>query len=325
MKVLNLLAASLLATVLASAARAEEYQPNDVNYEQPPAMPQDAYAAGNNPWWSLYSGAEATYLALNAHNLETDSLTHSDYLHFGFGYAPRVWLGAQNQRGRGVQLRYWQYQTSAHGEGFVDTVAGGGAIPNAYASQETNTVQLYTIDAEGTLTRQSDDWWIQGTFGARHGQFQFEDLRGAVLAIPPGPSSTISQTRTYHQEFNGTGLTGAIQFSRRLSSPEWELFGSFRGSLMWGTQRNFEHRNDLFGGNFYGNNYLTDYDQTSVSILETQVGLQWTHPLACCHGEVFVRTAFEYQFWDMVTLGAQVDPSQDLNLIGGTFAVGLRR
>lgn len=314
-----------LAGALTKAAGAEEWLVSDMESGSG-ELAMEAIVP-STPRWTWIAGAEATYLSLNAPDLESDRLAFSDLIDFGFEAAPRIWIGAQSGRGWGAQVRYWDYEAHASGDGLIDTVSGGAQVADSYAAHEVSTVRMYALDAEGTRTLQGERWWIQGSLGMRHGSLQLENLRGAVNFA--SQAATDAQSRLFTQDFFGTGLTSSIQVARRLGATDWEWFGAFRGSALWGHQTLHEDRNEIsLGSPLINFSFTNNYDQTAIYILETQVGAQWSHYLDCCRGEIYLRTALEYQFWDMVTSGIEIpilDPSKDADLIGVAFSVGLRR
>src|SRR5262245_11206297 len=288
----------------------------------PPVTPTEEYLPADAPWWTWQAGAEATYLSLEMTALEqVDPL--GDVAAFGFEAAPRIWLQAQNACGWGGQVRYWQYDANAAGQTTViqPITAGIDAILSVDAAQ---TVEMYTIDAEATRAFCLGDTRWLATLGGRQAAITANSNLAVIDVSGFAAFDAVYAVRT--DEFHGGGITASLAADRPLGANCWSLFGSVRGSALWGR----EYRT---GSTTYFNNgplgtinsYFVD-EQARLDILEAQVGVQWLHDLVCCRGQLVVRTAFEFQRWNTTAFqleGSFDGPSRlDANLYGITLAVG---
>ncbi len=138
-----------------------------------------------------------------------------------------------------------------------------------------------------------------------------------------GPS--LSTSSFAGQQFNGTGITFGLLGMRPIwcdDSPV-KLFFANRYSFLWG------HGSDAVqtqATSIDGVNTLTSVNGAAAKgngdlfIAEVQLGLQWDACLQCLPGRVFVRTALEYQYWDVNT-GVNATSTSFVNVIpNGTAA-----
>jgi hypothetical protein len=260
------------------------------------------YLPAAEPWWTWQAGVEATYLSLEMRALEDASSGAAD---FGFEAAPRIWLQAQNACGWGGQVRWWQYDAEGAGQ----------------------TTVIEPIDAEATRSFCLGDSRLLATLGGRQGAITANSNLAVIDLSGLAAFDAVYAQRT--DEFHGGGITASLAGEQPLGDSCWSLFGSVRGSALWGR----EYRT---GTTTYFNNgplgtigsYFLD-DQARLEILEVQVGAQWLHDLVCCRGQLFVRTAFEYQHWNTTAFqleGSFAGQSQlDADLYGVTLAVGVVR
>lgn len=267
-------------------------------------------------WWATFAGAEATYLAFDMPKL------HGFEFNYGMEAAPRIWVGLQNPNGWGAQVRYWQFdaesQYSGPFPGFDDRII-----------RNTRNAELYTIDAEVFRRWDAGAWNNMLTFGGRQAGFQ-ESSQGAAVLISGPFKGDLLEGLLVH-DFNGGGLTTSFQTAYQLGFSGLQVVWNGRASFLWGQETRYDDATRYFSGGVF--HALNKYREDSqLTILETQVGLQWRHPLACCRGVMFARTMFEYQNWNTSSLFHLVNDVGtipfhtylDANFYGVAFAIGLQ-
>ncbi len=275
--------------------------------------------ACDGPCWHWTGGVEATYLDPNFHatgNPDADqALTRVDP---GWTASPRIWLGAENDNGWGGRVRYWQLNVDEARFNITDFQPGNVADLN-------QDLKMYDIDAEATKDWNWDRWNLQLSFGGRYGSLE-RLVQANILDLTTSPAN--SQLYEFSNQVNAGGITGSIELTRQLGESPWELFGSFRGSALWG-QCNavFDARmND--GGPPVVDNGSAKFN-ADLTIWEAQAGVQWSKDVCWCRGTVVVRLAFEFQSWNWTVPGGNpgsgeiFDPGVDL--YGLAFGLGFTR
>jgi hypothetical protein len=320
----TILFAALLAVAIAQPVAAQPASVADDGYQPPPVVSGNAYYTGQ-PLWTWQVGAEATYLSLEMRALEANSGIDLE-IPFGFEAAPRIWLQAENVNGWGGQVRYWQYDADTAVSAVVSEVVTAGITTDIQVDQAA-TAELYTLDAEVTRAFQYGNFDLTASFGGRHAAIGSDNA--VSFFVLAGPS--LFQAGAVHRtdDFHGGGLTASLAGVLPLGESQWSLFGSVRGSALWGQEQRAATSTILAGGVVTSVSNSFAIDDATLGIFELQAGAQWEHPLAFGRGVLFARTAFEYQYWDATATlppGPLDGESQlDADLYGISFAFGLER
>lgn len=314
----------LLALAIAQPLPAQQAVVNDSGDVPPAVMASDAYYY-DQPFWTWQAGVEATYLSLEMRAIE-DGIPLDIDAAFGFEAAPRIWLQAENANGWGGQVRYWQYDAETTFAGIVSEVVTAG-ITTDLSVDHAGLAELYAVDAEATRAFQYGGFDLTASLGGRHAAIGAEQSISFFLLS--GPS--LFEAGAFHRtdDFHGGGLTGSLAGVLPLGASPWSLFGSVRGSFLWGHEHRAAHNTIVAGGTTQTVSAALLIDDAQLGILELQAGGQWEHPLAWNRGLVFARLAFEYQNWNTTATlppGPFSGPSLlDADLYGISVAVGLER
>ena len=256
--------------------------------------------------WSGMSRAELTYLRPHFKDVVVNPISEGL---FELEAAPRYTAGAIRDDGWGFQGRYFNYDADGRNQ-FI-------AVQD-FISYEIE-LDMYAVDVEALKLFQGNLWSLQATLGARHASFSRRRiLSGVNTAIDNPVVFFVDQDTT----FEGTGITGSLELTRRIASTPWRIFVNGRGFGLWGTEKDNSAGAIIFGGNFTPNGLRQVMDATQIG-LETQAGIEWRHDLSFLHGSVVARTAFEYQMWNTSSVDPQNNQSQlDTSLFGSAFSVG---
>jgi hypothetical protein len=285
----------------------------------------------------LYAGVEATYLRAdleergfeffddnNGFLMNSGDIELDDYY-----AAPRVWFGWENECGRGIRVRYWEYLADERVDLFDFDYDAQANLVDARLNEQ---VDAYTIDLEYTVHGCRRGWDLIGSFGVRHAHLG----RNANYTYFNGDDDLYA-SMLLTNNFNGTGLTFGVEArrpTRNFESLSWYI--NLRGSVLWGDD------------NGYVRQILTDpiielvqeietFDQETLWVFDAQFGLEWSHYLECCQGTVFARGLIEYQWWEgtatdfiaLQTDGSSYNFAQNLNettqFYGATFSIGFER
>lgn len=222
--------------------------------------------------------------------------------------APRLWIGFENEDGLGIRTRYWDFAAGARGtDGFLGTPPN---FNDAGFGQATVELQTYTIDLEVYKHFKGDVWDIIATGGFRYGH---RELSESLFAFDR--ADRVNAFSSLLDQAGGAGLTGALELGRRLGDSNFELFGTTRGSVLWGNaQSRYLGALSVNGATAY-QSILAD-DNATTTIFEFQLGLRWSRPVKCLSAEVFSHLAFEYQVWD--TDGGMGNPA---TLVGPGYSL----
>lgn len=250
-------------------------------------------------------------------------------------FSPRIWAGLECC-GWGVIGRLWWLGDS-------DTNLTPATPFYLQNSTEKARLQAYTVDFEvykRWCNCYGDD--RQFAIGFRYANWEASDLAEAHGEASDDFFQVLAQT---NREFDGPGLTLAYQGTKCCDCCACvKLFFNLRGSVLWGnTLTQAQTTAWVFDPDLGGvaNDFstATAYSDDIAFIGEVQVGGQWEHQLACSCARVYLRAAFEYQYWSAdsgfaaagsnaftddidVTALATADDFQ-MNLVGFTIGTGL--
>ena len=274
------------------------------------------------PCCGWYGGLEGTFLQVSrdpsAINLQPGlpdpSLSSRDF-NSSYGVGARGWLGYQNCEGWGLRGRFWDFRDGQNVSDFNS---------QSLFANGTYALQAYTIDLEATKEITSGCWSFEGAFGGRYARLEQDQ--------------TLIATSTYDTEsafasryLSGTGITGFLEARRIVGdcNGNVSLFANVRGSVLWGNDYG------AVGGTINANrSSMQDATSNTLCIIETQIGVEWTHPLECICGTFFARSAYEFQQWSAgnnlgVSLNSRgfhaAPESADVDFNGLAFAIGFRR
>jgi hypothetical protein len=262
------------------------------------------------------TGGQITMSFNNTNTPGTEvSLLGGNGIENGTGFAPRMWLGRQFNEKWGVAARFWQLDT------YVDKLpaATPGTVigQNFLTMSEIGRTKLYTVDLEGIRSFEIGNTKFDATFGGRYASFRADSAMSAFGVFQSGSYAQISLSN--FTSFEGPGVTYSLTGRRRLGDSPWHVFMSGRGSNLFGESDGYARvagtlavppNAPLVGAATVTRN---NYD-TSASIFELQVGLECNYPLANLPMNVFIRGAFEYQYWTIM------NPSVGGAGFGGTLA-----
>lgn len=209
--------------------------------------------------------------------------------------APRIALGVQGEYW-GVVARYWYASSWANGFQAVDPIGGAPGINNF------DMFRAQTADIELQRRIGLGCWTMWGSGGVRWANVD-NDRRLGVVVVDGDNLMTTSAFAS--QQFNGTGITAALQGVRPLGEccdGPISLFFVNRYSYLWGTGgaavQTSASADTPLGSAQAINGAIASGSSNGLFIGEIQVGLQWDACLKCVPGRAFIRSGFEYQYWD---------------------------
>ncbi len=210
--------------------------------------------------------------------------------------SPRITAGLQGERW-GIVGRYWY--ASNWNAVFSPSLPGDAS----YGVIGFDGFRAYTADFEVQRRFCCCNWDMYGFGGVRYASVN-NDRSLVTTNSFNGP--VLSASSFSGQQFNGTGITFGL-FGMR---PIWcddspiKLFFANRYSFLWG---NGAVASQTTATDIDGLSALTSTNGAAAKgvgdlfIAELQLGIQWDACLKCIPGRVFLRTALEYQYWDINT------------------------
>jgi hypothetical protein len=210
--------------------------------------------------------------------------------------APRITIGIHKEGTWGLRGRVFRLEAAASG---FDPIAGVGDVGgNSFSS-----LDMYTTDLELTKDACLGSWSLLGSLGVRHAAIERDESLAAagVVDLGGGFVDVIAGNGLGSRSFHGTGLTAALQGTRKAHCRGFSWFWNARGSVLWGDNNTFNSTSAILSGAFGSANSFNQAFNTESDTLfigEAQLGLEWSHELACVPGRAFARAAVEGQYWE---------------------------
>jgi hypothetical protein len=157
--------------------------------------------------------------------------------------------------------------------------------------------------ARWRATPAKDSWNVLGALGVRHAAIErAESLSAAgVVDLGGGNIDVIAGNGLSSRSFHGTGLTAALQGTKKARCRGFSWYWNLRGSLLWGDNDTFSSSSAILSGAFGSANSFDqalNIDSDTLFIGEAQLGLEWSRELACMPGRAFARAGVEAQYWE---------------------------
>ena len=218
-----------------------------------------------------------------------------------WGYAPRVWLGAQITNKWGVRGRYWRLSdTDVH---FPDLTPGTTPTGTNFATIfTTDHMDAWTSDVE--VVRSDEVWGFKfdGFVGGRHAFFETDSDLLAFGVFTTG--NFVNLTLQNGSSFNGTGVTYGGSVRRQLFFSHLYGFGGVRASHLDGLSTSFGRADGTVASSpsapLVGAATVTrNGADATMDIFEVQAGLEYEWCLHEIPANFFFRIAYEYQKWNI--------------------------
>lgn len=289
--------------------------------------PHGFYAGGALVWMKPHFEDNIAVHSLQAAN--NQSFTRAFPFDYDYDPASRVWLGYVNEAGLGVRGNYFQYDHSAPqiaifnpAAGFTMTASAGnlpqtiGAVntqPNVGDTMVANQrLDLETVDLEATKRIYAGRTSLVFAGGARYAKMrQFYHVDGFNAA------GTRTSLLDHNLAFDGVGPTVALDLHRPVGFGGLALFGSARGSILFG-----ETNQTIVAASTTTSGLETRTEQEVLGIFEVRLGPEWAYTLAD-GSRFYTRGTVDAQLWQ--NAGSSTNDAADLGLIGFGFEIGLMR
>jgi hypothetical protein len=260
--------------------------------------------------------------------------------------APLVWLGLVTDNGAGIRTRYWRLDTDASDGITNDSVAGVTSVFISTPSVGFLSLSASTpgdrLDVESTL--ELDVWDLEltkefescGCTFLLAGGFRsarVEQTYSATVTSLIGDIDSLFSERT----IRGLGVTVAMEVRKAVDfCPGLALYGSARGSLLCGRDKQEVERIDMFAGVVFDADANTLERDDVLRVVELEAGGEYACDLGC-HRLLF-QAAVVSQTWYGIGDGrnsfeddpgggdsfSRANNNSDLGLFGLKASVGLQ-
>ena len=303
---------------------------NIANNDQHHSFWSGTWSVGGGAYYLFpFFSSNPAYFTTTTPGGRTTNSQH-DFNNQGNG-APLAFLSYTFENGIGIQGRWFRYEGSTSTSGNLDGNTGisdgsGNSLgtPGAGSHIDVNSqLKLNVIDLELTQKWVFGCWWLQATGGVRYAYIYEGYQMNVTDPVNGNASSSSSHT------FNGFGPTISFEVHRRLWDSAFGVYGSARGSLLFGTlSENFQITSPLVA-NAAGSNNSTSI----IPVGEVEMGGEWSH----CWGRVriFGQLGVVGQIWGNAgnastggtlatgSLGNQSTSAANFGFIGGVGRLGI--
>lgn len=237
-----------------------------------------------------FSDTTAPGVSLQRYNIESGVIDN--------GVASRLWVGRQITPKWAVVARYYSLGRSTS-EAPTPLEATGS---NFATFQQYSSFSGYSIDIEAIRSLQLGKWKIDGSLGGRHLEYGAQDQFLAFGVFTTG--NFINLVLQNGSTFAGDGAVIGLSVRRQIADLPVYGFCSGRASHLTGHTTSFGRAEGTVASSpstpLIGAATVTRNNApANADIGELQAGMQLDYELARVPAGVFVRMAFEYQYWNI--------------------------
>jgi Legionella pneumophila major outer membrane protein precursor len=242
--------------------------------------------------------------------------------------APLAWLGYTWSGGWGIRGRWFEFSSSGNTSDTVGPLGiyapGGISLPSTNPGDAVSASSvLYgdVVDLEATYTMGGDNWSLIGSAGVRYVHLNQSYSLGVF-----DPTNGITKVYSVNN-FNGAGPTLAIEGRRQIGASPFALYGSARGSIVFGEAHQWANIADPVNGTMvFGGR------QTSVLCIgEMELGAEWRLALGRGRSSFYTQLGCVGQFWTGAGNPSQalsvntsnIAPGSNFGFIGGVIRAGI--
>jgi Legionella pneumophila major outer membrane protein precursor len=230
------------------------------------------------------------------------SATQQSDFRYNMQAAPIGFISYVSDSGLGIRGRYFQYDQGAR-ENF--TGDGSSKITSVPVSSPIFSVtggapgdvltfnsrlRVETWDLEGTYTFNSCRWNFLAAAGVRYANL-FQSYGAIVTSV----GAALPQAVNTVGSFNGAGPTFALESKYRFGESGLAVYGTARGSVLFGSGRLTAGSTSNFGDNIVATSSFESRQSDILPIGEAEVGIEFGRSVGKIR--VFAQTGFVGQVW----------------------------
>ena len=242
--------------------------------------------------------------------------------------APLASIGYTWASGFGIRGRWFQYEGNGKAGSDFDSTSytfgqgpGPGVGPGTVNA--TSSLHLRVYDLEFTYTHGNERWSILYGAGVRYATMSQGYKADVVYTGLPETVSLLA-----NRNFGGAGPTLSIEGRHQLWDSCFALYGSARGSILFGTAS----QNASYNDNSDDGSYSSSATNSSTSVLgigEIELGAEWAR--TCGRFRLFAQIGVVGQIWlgggnasQSFLLGDfGLGSTNNFGLLGGVFRAGV--
>ncbi len=327
------------------------------------AIPEPDVFFDIGPGWKLLAGAGFDLVAPFVENDRALTLTTplanggTSIESVGFCHpvavAPRFWLGLAAGNGWGFRTSYWHFDQSRAQSASLDgdSPAGSAIVAasplglgistgtfvlakgNADVLAVANSLNVNVLDFEATREIDAGPMFLVLSGGGRYARLAQRYLAGVVNTDNDFLDKAEVDLLQSHQRFVGWGPTLALQGWYALGLSRLAIYGSVRGTLLFGEARQAASTTQILasGGTMaaYPLSDVSAYRPTVVPVAELEMGIQWSGNWRRLRP--FLRTGVLAQTWlDALSTstvptsgGDSANINSNLSFLGVVFQAGM--
>jgi hypothetical protein len=240
--------------------------------------------------------------------------------------SPQAWLGYTWANGWGIRGRWFEFSSIGNASGTVGDqgafLPGGSQLSSASTGDQINASSvLYgdVVDLEATYTMTAERWSLTASAGARY--VHLNQSYSLSVFDPTNGTSTAYSTNN----FDGVGPTVSFEGRHQIGLSAFALYGSVRGSIVFGEAHQWGNFDDPKNGNLV----LGGHQTSVISIGELEMGVEWSRTFG--HFRWFTQVGAMGQFWSgagnptqaLSLSTANIAPGSNLGFIGGVLRGGV--
>jgi hypothetical protein len=263
---------------------------------------------------------------------------------FDAAFAPNVWLKLSGPSGLGVRGRFYKIEqeavaiaindTGLNDDGPSTTIFSAG--PNGLPFVSTTAGDHLRFDAEFQLSVGDIELTQAFCLGTWRGEFglggRYAYLSQDYHALKINPDNSDFSVIHSNHRFSGFGPTACLELSRPIANTGFSLYGSSRGSLLYGTSKQIANRTESMVGNLGTSMDSMSSGDDLLPVLEMELGIKYGKNLGPV--ELFLQTGVVSQLWfgagnasnndQIIGATPTADSQGNLGFFGLSFQAGLR-
>jgi hypothetical protein len=299
-----------------------------------PTRPADEWVKGPNnirephDEWSIYGGVllvQPVFDGNPAFLVNSAGITRQvDFSHH-LNVAPDIWLSYVSERGWGVRGHWFQFDHSATtdyvaapGETIVAmSPVGLGRTPLDGGVSAFSNLAVNVIDIQLTCNFGDAKWSHLLGIGGR-----YTHMSQDYHAVVANAGNYIEQSSSHN--FNGAGVSLAIETKRRIGETGFAIYGQFDGAIVFGRTREADTA--------FSNGTPLQFEHSRTRVLPTaelEAGIEYEKNVG--RAKAFLQAGFAGQVWwaggnasNLNGIGFSTASSSNFGFVGLAVRAGVR-
>ena len=265
---------------------------------------------------------------INGHTSTTtgNAVYHQTDFSQTVNFAPQAWIAFSSDSGWGLRGRWFEFSATGNASGNVGGLGlfapGGASLSSASTGDPisaTNVLYCDVVDLEMTYFMGGDCWSLLASAGIRY--VHLNQSYSLTVSDAANGSTNVYSTNN----FDGVGPTMSLEGHHRIGHTHFGLYGSARGSIVFGTAHQWGNIADPVNGTAV----LGGHQTTVLCIGELEGGVEWSRRYG--RFGLFAQVGAVGQIWfggGSASQALSVDtsniaPGSNFGFIGGVVRGGI--